>query len=79
MQIEYDQTEYANHAGDTALWVAKIGDKEVCRILGGMVADNWHIVAFDTTNPEPQKIPGSPFESLNKAKAVIEYHYRLLL
>lgn len=71
MQIEYVQPY-------REIWEAKIEDTVICTIIGTEPSFfGFHV--YDKTNPSELSIPGSPFESLNKAKAVIEYHYRHLL
>jgi len=62
-------------------WIATIGDTIIC-VLSATTDFNSGITQIsvnDFTQKGSQYIPGSPFESLNKAKAVIEYHYRNLL
>jgi hypothetical protein len=69
MKIEFKRVECIS-----CCWDAKSED----RLLGKIVVDQTHPVvvhASDHTLEVPAFIKGSPFESVNQAKAALEYYF----
>ena len=76
--------EYEKHEGRQAWNVklsnqpGKIGKISVLRVEQEG-EETFRVSATDFTTPEPTPIPGSPFETVNHAKAALEYHFRNLI
>lgn len=78
MKIEYEQFE------GTPAWKALFNGQIIGRILVQQRVENGEVLptvsATEATGPEiyNKPIPGSPFASVNQAKAAMEYHFRNL-
>lgn len=78
MKIEFKEAK-------NAIWEASLKGEVIAKIVienginsWGLDEDENKVRAFDYTTDIPTKIPGSPFKTMNHAKAVIEYHFRNL-
>ena len=78
MKIEYERTVGQSFNVKLSNQPGKIGKISVLRVEEDG-EETFRVSAFDHTTPEPTPIPGSPFASVNQAKAALEYHFRNLI
>lgn len=80
-----NEIEYKKQEGASA-WFVNFNGKLIGKIVVEKHTDSQYVsegdckvFASDHSIPKPQLIPGSPFKTMNHAKAALEYHFRALL